>query len=64
MTDMLCICRFLVDMPPGAVFVVVGIVLRSAEGVGWAMGNTTTLALLPYLYPSRVGLLSVGSRLQ
>jgi MFS family permease len=58
MTDMLCICRFLVDMPPGAVFVVVGIVLRSAEGVGWAMGNTTTLALLPYLYPSRVGLLS------
>jgi MFS family permease len=49
---------FLTYMPPGAVFVVFAIVLRSTEGVGWAMGKTTTLALLPYLYPSHVGLLS------
>ena len=52
-------CRFLTYMPPGAVFVAFGIVLRSTEGVGWAMGKTTTLALLPYLYPSHVGLLAV-----
>lgn len=47
-------------MPPGVVFVVFGILLGSIEGVGWAMGKTTILALLPTLYPSHVGLISVS----
>ena len=52
--------RFLADMPSGAVFVVFGIVASLTEGVGSAMGRTTALALLPYLYPSHVGLLTVS----
>ena len=46
------LCRFPADMPAGAVFIVFGIVLRMTEGVGWAMVKTTSLALLPYLFPS------------
>ena len=29
------------------------------EGVGWAMRYTTTFALIPVLFPSRVGTLTV-----
>ena len=44
-------------MPAGAVFIVFGIVLRMTEGVGWAMGKTTSLA---YLFPSNIGMLTVS----
>ena len=47
-------------MPAGAVFIVFGIVLRMTEGVGWAMSKITSLAILPDLYPSHVGLLTVS----
>ena len=47
-------------MPAGAVFIVFGIVLRMTEGVGWAMVKTTSLALLPYLFPSNIGMLTVS----
>ena len=56
----LFLCRFLADMPAGAVFNVFGIVLRMTEGVGWAMVKTTSLALLPYLFPSNIGMLTVS----
>ena len=47
-------------MPPGAVFVVFGVALRMTEGVGWAMGKITALAMVPYLYPSHIGFLTVS----
>ena len=47
-------------MSAGAVFIVFGIVLRMTEGVGWAMVKTTSLALLPYLFPSNIGMLTVS----
>lgn len=41
-------------------FVLYGILLRLTEGVGWAMTCTTSYALLPALFPSRVATLTVS----
>ncbi|CAI8043946.1 MFS-type transporter SLC18B1 [Geodia barretti] len=49
---------FLAYMPSSTSFVVYGILLRVTEGVGWAMSNTTIIALIPVLFPSRVGTLT------
>ena len=54
------IVRFLAYMPSSTSFVVYGILLRVTEGVGWAMTNTTTFTLIPVLFPSRVGTLTVS----
>ena len=52
--------RSLAYMPSAALFVVYGILLRVTEGVGWAMSSTTTFALIPVLFPSHVGTLTVS----
>ena len=49
-------------MPPGTVSVVFGILLRMTEGVGWAMTLATTFALLPSLFPSRIGTITVSQQ--
>ena len=52
--------RPLAYMPSAASFVACGILLRVVEGVGWAMSITTTFALIPVLFPSHVGTLTVS----
>ena len=58
------VVRFLAYMPSSTSFVVYGILLRVTEGVGWAMSNTTIIALIPVLFPSRVGTLTVSITVQ
>ena len=48
-------------MPSATWFVTYGILMRLTEGVGWAMTATTSYALLPSLFPSRVATLNVSS---
>ena len=48
-------------MPSATWFVMYGILMRLTEGVGWAMATTTSYALLPSLFPSRVATLTVSS---
>ena len=61
MNDSSCpnVCRFLVDMPSGLVFIIFAILLRMTEGVGWSMCTTTTFSLLAQLFPTRVGTVTV-----
>ena len=54
------VCRFLVDMPAGVVFLVFAILLRMTEGLGWAMCTTTIFSLLAQLFPTRVGTLTAS----
>ena len=52
---------FLVDLPSGAVFVVCSVALRAVEGVGWTMSAVSTLALVPNLFPSHIGTVTVSN---
>ena len=54
------VCRFLMDMPAGVVFLVFAILLRMTEGLGWAMCTTTIFSLLAQLFPTRVGTLTAS----
>lgn len=58
----LCILRFLADMPYGWVFITFAVLLRMTEGVGSSMSLTAIYTLLPELYPTRVGLVTVRTR--
>ena len=51
--------RFLVDMPYGWVFIMFAVLLRMTEGLGSSMAFTAIYTLLPELYPTRVGLVTV-----
>ena len=52
-------CRFLIDMPSGWVFITSAILLRLAEGAGWAMYQTSAFTLLAQLFPNRVATATV-----
>lgn len=51
--------RFLENMPYGWVFIMFAVLLRMTEGVGSSMTFTAIYTLLPELFPTRVGLLTV-----
>ena len=52
-------CRFLIDMPSGWVFITSAILMRLAEGAGWAMYQTSAFTLLAQLFPNRVATATV-----
>ena len=52
-------CRFLIDMPSGWVFITSAILLQLAEGAGWAMYDTSALTLLAQLFPNHVATATV-----
>ena len=46
-------------MPSGLVFIILAVLLRMTEGVGWAMFTTSMLSTLAQLFPTHVALMSV-----
>lgn len=59
---MMCVLRFLEDMPYGWVFITFAILLRMTEGVGSSLSVTATNTLLPELFPNRVGFVTVNQK--
>lgn len=52
---MMCIYRYLEDMPSGWIFIVSAILMRITEGIGWSMCTTITFSLLTQMFPNHVG---------
>jgi len=46
-------------MPSGWIFILFGVLLRMMEGVGFAMFDTATYALLAELFPNNVATVTV-----
>ena len=47
------------DMPSGLVFIILAVLLRMTEGVGWAMFTTSVFFILAQLFPTHVALMMV-----
>ncbi len=48
-------------LSPGWMFIVYCVLLRMTEGVGSALYMTSTFTILPILYPTQIGMITVSA---